>query len=323
MPEISVIVPAYNAGKTILETIQSILQQSFQDFELIVINDGSTDNTLEVLKQVEDQRLKVISYKNAGLPTARNRGISISIGKFLSFIDADDLWTPDKLQLQLVALQSKPNTGAVYSWTANMRDDGQTVAFVQGCSSLVEGNIYPELLLGNFIGSGSNILVRREVIESVGCFEPTLKSFEDWDFYLRVAAKWDFAVVPRNQILYRKTSGSMSSKVEVMEREGLCALDRAYKIAPPELQFLKQKSLAFLYRFLADLYLTNSLTRNEIELAWEKLSVAIKLYPKILLEKYVQILLIKLLLKRFLPQKLANSITQVLKKPLILKDPRA
>ncbi len=92
MPKISVVVPAYNSQNTISETITSVLQQTFSDFELIVINDGSTDRTLELLSDVKDARLKVYSYPNGGLPTARNRGIVRATGEFISFIDADDLW---------------------------------------------------------------------------------------------------------------------------------------------------------------------------------------------------------------------------------------
>lgn len=322
MPTVSVIIPVYNAERTILETIQSIQQQTFQDFELIVINDGSIDKTLEVLGQVNDPRLKIFSYENGGLSTARNRGISRANGKFISFIDADDLWTPDKLELQLSALQQNLDAGVAYSWTTNMRDDGQSLSFSQGCSSLLEGNVYPQLLLGNFIGSGSNILIRQEVIKSTGLFESTLKAFEDWDFYLRLAAKWSFVVVPKNQILYRKTFDSMSSKAEAMEQEGLYAIKRAYQVAPPELQYLRNRSLAFFYRYCADLYLSNNMDARGIQLVQEKLWMAIKLYPQILLERYAQKLILKLMLKGVLPDKVSYFVTQILKKPFTLRDPR-
>ena len=104
MPTISVIIPAYNAEKTIFETIDSIRKQTFEDFEIIVIDDGSEDKTLEIVESIADERIKLFSYPNGGLPIARNRGIEHSLGDFLSFIDSDDLWTPDKLELQLTAL---------------------------------------------------------------------------------------------------------------------------------------------------------------------------------------------------------------------------
>jgi len=118
MPVISVIIPAYNAEKTILETIQSLQKQTFTDFEIIVINDGSTDGTVELLNAIEDSRVKVFSYENGGLPVARNRGIDRATGEYITFVDADDLWTPDKLELQLTALRQHPEAGIAYSWTA-------------------------------------------------------------------------------------------------------------------------------------------------------------------------------------------------------------
>jgi glycosyltransferase involved in cell wall biosynthesis len=112
MPSISVVVPSYNAEHTILQTVESVQKQTLSNIEIIIINDGSTDRTLELLQSITDQRLKIFSYKNGGLPVARNRGISHAKGEFISFIDADDLWRPDKLELQLTALQQHPEAGS-------------------------------------------------------------------------------------------------------------------------------------------------------------------------------------------------------------------
>ena len=117
MSTISVVIPAYNAAKTISETIDSVRRQTFTDFELIVINDGSSDHTAELVNAVADDRLQLFSYENGGLPVARNRGIDRASGEFIAFLDADDLWTPDKLELQLEALQKHPEAGVAYSWT--------------------------------------------------------------------------------------------------------------------------------------------------------------------------------------------------------------
>ncbi|MGL5192222.1 MAG: glycosyltransferase family 2 protein, partial [Chroococcales cyanobacterium] len=125
MPTISVIIPAYNAEKTIQETIESVLNQTFPDFELIVINDGSTDRTLEIVSGLTDSRLQVFSFPNSGPQKSRNRGISLATGDYLSFIDADDLWTPDKLERQLQSLQEHPEAAVVYSWTDFIDESGQ------------------------------------------------------------------------------------------------------------------------------------------------------------------------------------------------------
>src|SRR4028119_270042 len=127
MPTISVIVSAYNAEQTILETITSVLNQTFSNFELLVINDGSTDRTLELLSTVKDPRLKIFSYPNGGVSVARNRGITQASGEFIAVLDADDLWTVDKLELQLAALQEHPEAGLAYSWAYYMDEQAKSI----------------------------------------------------------------------------------------------------------------------------------------------------------------------------------------------------
>ncbi|MGF1589133.1 MAG: glycosyltransferase family 2 protein [Pleurocapsa sp.] len=324
MTTISVIIPAYNAEGTILKTIESVQQQTYQDLEIIIINDGSSDRTLELLAAVNDSRLKVYSYENGGLPTARNRGISQATGDYISFIDADDLWTKDKLEKQLLALQHNPQAGIAYSWVIYMVQDLQNsdrVTFVPDQKSNLTGNIYPDLLLGNFIGNGSNILARREAIESIGEFEPTLKSCEDWDYYLRLAAKWEFVLVPEAQVFYLKTAGTMTSQAQIMETEGLRVLKKAHQTFNLNLS-LQNRSLANFSRYCGGLYLNSNSSFKDLSQARKRFWQAIGLYPPILLEKTTYILLVKLLLKQVLPTKLAIDFTSVLKKPFLIKDPR-
>jgi len=303
MINISIIVPAYNAEKTILKTISSIQKQSYSSFELIVIDDGSTDKTCELLSTVSDPRLKVFSYKNGGLPVARNRGITHASGDYIAFIDADDLWTPDKLELQLAALQESSEAGAAYSWTAFI--DEEEKLLYAGKPLFFEGNIYPHLLVENFICSGSNILVRRKFIETTGEFDPSLKSAEDWDYNIRLAAQCPFVVVPKYQILYRKSSQAMSSKVDVMEKAILTVTERAFCIAPTELQYLKKHSLAKTYQFFTKLYLEYVLGSDGIKRASQRIKKAVQLYPKIVLEKETQRIFFKLFLLQLLPYRKA------------------
>jgi len=306
MPKVSVIVPAYNAQSTILETINSVLKQTFTDFELIVINDGSTDKTLKLLSTITDRRLKVYSYKNGGLPAARNRGIFRSTGEFVSFIDADDLWTPDKLELQLQALGKNPQAGVAYSWTICMGNGGDS--FHPGVSESFQGNVYSKLLVGNFIGSGSNVIIRKEAIESVGYFDENLKSCEDWDYWLRLSPKWNFVVVPKPQIIYRLSAGAMSSKLDVMEKYQTLVLKRAFASAPPQLQYLKNQGFAYIYLFMTRLCLSRASDTKVIKEASQKLWKAIRLSPKILFRKEAQLLLIKLCILQILSPKIASRI---------------
>lgn len=320
MSQISVVIPAYNAQNTILETINSVLQQTFSDLELIVINDGSTDRTLQILETVKDARLKVYSYENGGLPTARNRGIDLAKGEFISFIDADDLWTPDKLELQLQALEQNLSAGVAYSWTICMGNNGNS--FHPGVAESFQGNVYANLLVGNFIASGSNVLIRKQAIESVGYFDENLKSCEDWDYWLRLATQWDFVVVPKPQIIYRLSPGAMSSKLDVMEKYQTLVLERAFASAPLELQYLKNQGFAYIYLFMTRLCLTRSNNQQVIQQAVQKLWKAIRLYPKILLGREAQVLLFKLLVLTILSPKIGTNILNKITTVRTIADPR-
>lgn len=322
MPHISVVIPAYNAERTIVKTIESVQQQTFQDFELIVINDGSTDRTLELVQSIKDRRLKIFSYENGGLPTARNRGLSHATGEFITFIDADDLWTPDKLEAQLAALQQHPEAGVAYSWTYFMYEKGETFSFHPCPPTSFEGNVYDKLLISDFIRSGSNVLLRKQAIASVGGFDPALKSCEDWDCWLRLAAKWTFVVVPKYQILYRQASGAMSSKVETMKEAALIAMEKAYRAAPPELQYLKKQTLTSFHKYVADLYLQHNNDTNAVTQAGQNLWAAIRLQPQTLLAQNTQRTLIKFILKRVFPPRVASYFLKLLSKTRTTSDPR-
>lgn len=324
MTTISVIIPAYNAERTILATIKSVQEQSFSDFELIVINDGSKDKTEEIVRAIKDDRIKIFDYENGGLPTARNRGISHATGEFIAFLDADDLWTPDKLELQLKLLKQHPEAGVAYSWTCFMDVDEQQkiLLFAPFPSPTFSGNVYQKLLVSNFIHSGSNTLVRRKAIDSIEGFDSTLLSCEDWDYWLRLSKHWSFVVVPKYQILYRRSCGSMSSKVEVMRKEGLITIEKAYQTAPPELQYLKSNALAILHQYCASMNLLHSFALKDINQAGKDLWLTIRKKPQILLNSTTQKLLIKFMSKRFFSPKLADYLVHLFRRPVALEDPR-
>ncbi len=292
MPLVSVVVPAYNSEKTVVETVQSVLQQTLTDFELIVINDGSTDGTLERLRAIADPRLQVLSYDNGGLATARNRGIERATGNFITFIDADDLWTPEKLALQVAALQNSPAAGVAYSWTRAMDHSGQL--FYEGSSASYSGDVYEPLVRCNFITSGSNVMITRAALTSAGVFDSTLRYCEDWDYYLRLARDWPFVVVPQYQILYRQTTGSLSTNVAKMEAAYERVCDQAFQNVPAHISALKPECLAHVNQYLTQLCLKSPEKKENLRHATAKLWKATRLYPRILLESKTQKLLIKL-----------------------------
>ncbi|PSB33840.1 glycosyltransferase [Chlorogloea sp. CCALA 695] len=259
-PIISVVIPVYNGAKTIKETIESVLQQTYQSFEIIAINDGSTDDTLAVINSIQDPKIKVFSYANAGLSASRNRGFARACGEFIAFLDADDLWTNDKLESQLEALQQSPQAAVAYSWTDHIDEYGQ---FLRPASyTSYSGNIYERLLVGNFLACGSNTLIRAQSLTQIGGFDESLNSAEDWDMWLRLSALYEFVVVPRPQVLYRISPSSMSTNISKMEIASLQVIERAYNQAPKSLHYLKKEALGFLYKFLMSKVLQDSVKRQ-------------------------------------------------------------
>lgn len=260
MPLISIILPVYNGEKTIQRTIESVLNQTFSDFELLIINDGSSDRTLEITTSITDSRIQVFSYLNTGVSATRNRGIALAIGEFISFIDADDLWTADKLDAQLKALQTNPQAAVAYSWT-DWIDDSDRPLRPAGRST-ASGKVYEKLLQRDFIESGSNVLIRRQALEVVGTFDETLSFAEDWDLWLRLAAQYEFIAVPLAQILYRVSSQSASCNVWQMEFGSLRVIEQAFREAPESLQPLKREVLASRYQYFTLKALEGALERR-------------------------------------------------------------
>ncbi|MEL6580488.1 MAG: glycosyltransferase [Cyanobacteria bacterium J06607_15] len=297
---ISVVIPAYNAAATILETVNSVLAQTYTNFELIIINDGSSDRTLNLLQDITDSRLKIYSYENAGLSTARNRGVERSQGEFISFLDADDCWTPNKLERQIAALQNNPQAALAYS-RVYFKYETEAASYAD-TSVIYTGNVYAELLLKNFLHNGSNALISRNILAQVGLFDPQLKAVEDWDLYLRIAAQYDFILVPEVQIIYRQSATSMTGNVRLMEHYLTLVIERAYAHAPEQLQYLKPQSLGWTYKYLAQQYLKYQLDGfKEIKFAGYNLYRAIRAYPGNIFDSFTQSL-IKITLKKIFKQ---------------------
>ncbi len=248
MPQISVIIPVYNGENTIRETIESVLNQTFSDFELIVINDGSQDSTLDILSSIQDPRLQVFSYPNVGVSVSRNRGLSHAGGEFIAFLDADDLWTPDKLEAQLKTLQQNPQAAAAYSWLDHIDESGQFLRI--GCRTNVTGDVYPEFLVCQFLENVSAALIRTQALLEVGGFDESLTHAEDWELLLRLAARYHFVSVPSTHILYRTSTKSATANLDRMETEFLKVLERAYSQAPESLQHLKNQALEIFYKYV-------------------------------------------------------------------------
>ncbi|NDJ17111.1 glycosyltransferase family 2 protein [Myxacorys almedinensis] len=223
-PLISVIIPAYNAESFIATTLQSVLTQTYPCLEIIVVDDGSTDRTVEIVQALAktDPRIILLHQANAGVATARNLAIQASRGEFIAPLDADDIWYPENLEKQLqVMLRSDESVGLVYAWSIYITEDD---ALTPTCQiNCVEGETYIPLLHGNLLGNASSCLIRRSCFERIGGYNAELKEqnaqgCEDWDLYLRIAEQYQFRVVPEILIGYRQVIGSMSFDCEKMMR---------------------------------------------------------------------------------------------------------
>jgi glycosyltransferase involved in cell wall biosynthesis len=247
-PLISIITPAYNAEKTIQRTIQSVLNQTYTNFEFLIINDGSQDRTLEIAQSFKDIRIKIFSHPNRGHSATRNRGISAATGEYIAFLDADDCWTSDKLAAQLNALQTHPQAAVAYSWSDFVDETDRRLH--RGCYTKANGDVYPKLLNANFIENGSNPLIRRSALARVGNFDESLTTASDWDLWLRLAAHYQFVCVPMAQVLYRVSPTSVSANIRAAEVSCLRILDTHFAQAAAHLQHLKPHSLGNLYLYL-------------------------------------------------------------------------
>jgi glycosyltransferase involved in cell wall biosynthesis len=233
-PQVSVIIPAFNAEMTIMAALESALGQTFADLEVILVDDASTDATVERATAIRDQRVRLLRIPHGGVARARNCGIQAARGQFIAFLDADDMWTPDKLEAQVEALSLDPNAWAVYSWTIFCDADGSYL-FAKAPES-ISGDVYAALLTTFFLASGSNALARRACIESIGHFDGSMEPVEDWEFWLRCAKQGRFALVPRYQIFYRFTVGSASTTVERYLSAIELIAEREFAAAPPALR---------------------------------------------------------------------------------------
>jgi glycosyltransferase involved in cell wall biosynthesis len=236
-----VIIPAYNAEPFIEETLQSVLSQTYQALEVLVVDDGSSDRTPEIVERYaqQDARIKLLRQTNQGVAAARNLAIAHSTGDYIAPIDADDIWYPTKLEKQVQAITQSNAIGLVYTWSVLIDEHGLPFNTKKGCTK--EGDIYLDLLLGNFVDNGSNPMIRKECIQRVGGYDPQFRRVnaqgcEDWDLYLRIAEDYKYRVIPEFLTGYRQTLISMSSNVDVMMRsyELVMAAARQRKPGVPE-----------------------------------------------------------------------------------------
>jgi glycosyltransferase involved in cell wall biosynthesis len=233
-PLVSVVVPAFNAVPHIRRTLNSVLAQTYQEIEIIVVDDGSSDATSAIVEEFvpRDARFHLIRQRNAGVGAARNTAIRKARGKYIASLDADDVWFPEKLEKQVAcAEQSGCETGLVYCWSTSIDNQG---GLASNCSHTVEGRLRRALILRNVVGNGSAPLIRALALERVGLYltraeQGGAQGCEDWDLYLRIAESFGIRVVPEYLLAYRQAGSSMSAKAETMAASFAMVMGRAHE----------------------------------------------------------------------------------------------
>ena len=211
MPTVSIIMPVYNTEKFLAGAVRSVLAQTYEDFELLVIDDESPGNPRKVLDEFDDPRIRYLRHPNGGPAFTRNQGVKKSHGRYVAFLDSDDEWKPEKLERQVSLLENRPNVGVVYSQRETIDADGQELCGFQ--PKLHEGFILNELYVDNFICM-SSVVVRRNIFEECGYIDETLRMSEDFDFWLRVSCKHQFAVLNDKLVRYRCHGEQVSRNID-------------------------------------------------------------------------------------------------------------
>lgn len=263
MAEVSVIIPTYNYERFIVEAIRSVLSQTFSDFELFVVDDGSTDGTKDIVSTFKDPRITYIYQNNRGLSSARNIGLESSSGEYIGFLDADDLWMPEKLDQQLSLFQTKPSVGLIYTGYTVIDEAGICIA--TRTAQPIDGDLVSQLILGNIVsGSITTSLIRRKCFDKVGLFDETLTSCEDWDMWLRIARISDFACLKHPLAKIRLHSNNLTYDPKRMEDGLFYVVEKFYsdESLSNELKLLKQKAMAGAHRDSANFYFRRGLFRD-------------------------------------------------------------
>ncbi|BAY33487.1 family 2 glycosyl transferase [Nostoc carneum NIES-2107] len=263
MKKVSVIIPVYQAEKYIAATVKSVLNQTYGNLEILIIDDESPDKSIEICQQFTDPRIKIIYQKNRGLAGARNTGIRHAQGEYLSFLDADDIWLPEKIEKHVNHLENKPNVGVSFSRSAFIDETGQPLGIYQMPQLL---GITPELVLcRNPIGNGSSAVIRREVFETIkfldnihgiveDCyFDEQFRQSEDVECWFRISVKSNLQLegIAEPLTLYRVNSGGLSANLLKQLDSWESMLNKARLQAPEIVNRWESLARAYQLRYLA------------------------------------------------------------------------
>jgi glycosyltransferase involved in cell wall biosynthesis len=229
-PSVSVVIPTFNRRDLLLVTLESVFAQTFRDFEVLIVDDGSTDGTSGVLAPlVADGLVRHVTQTNEGPARARNTGVECALGEFVALLDDDDLWPADKLEWQVHELRAHPEAVLVYGYSSSF---GMERPFRWPPPDAPAGWVREAFLAKNWVRTPGQTLIRASAIRSVGGFDPALWSADDWDLYLRLAAAGPFIYQDRLALRYRSHDRNLSKRAWLLYRHA-CRVHRRHDGAFP------------------------------------------------------------------------------------------
>jgi len=259
-PTVSVVVPVHNVETTVAETLRSLLAQTFRDFEVIVVDDGGTDGSMEIVGMFDDPRIRIRRQLNGGLNSARNAGLRLARGRLVAFLDADDLWRPDMLARHVAHFDAHPEVGISYSPSALIGENGRSLGIRQRPKLRDIGA--RDVICRNPLGNGSAGVFRREVFDDVAftdadgkpCwFDETFRQSTDIECWMRIVAlsDWRFRGVPETLVQYRVCAGGLSANTERQLMFWERALAALADLRPDLAEAFGGLARAYQYRYLA------------------------------------------------------------------------
>jgi len=219
MPKVSVIIPAYNAAETIQRTIESVLYQTTQDIEIIVVDDGSTDNTREIVSCF-GEKVGTFLQENQGHAVARNTGLKASRGEYCAFLDADDLWVPEKTERQVQILDEHPQVGIVHCDLKKVDLEGHLMKQFLRRKKFIHGNIFSNILTRKGHIATSSAMFRKECVYRHGLFDESVREWgsEDREFWMRICKDWEVAYIDEPLVVYQYRENSLSQSRTLKNR---------------------------------------------------------------------------------------------------------
>ena len=254
MATVGVIIPAFNAAKTLPIALESVASQTFDDWQVLLVDDGSTDDTVQVVAPFMERfgpKIKFIQQENRGLPAARNTAIRASTTEFLALLDADDVWLPCRLEESVNVLRERPQAGLAYGGITRIDQDGSPIGTFMGNPRHAEGRIAPQVYMRKVDLPCPTLTFRRSCIQQVGLFDETLRATEDRDLCLRIALRYEVAVVPRVIACYRVSPNSMTTDPQRMFQAQMQFIEKNYG-APGCGYMARRVALSQCYRQRAD-----------------------------------------------------------------------